>query len=173
MNTEFYFFVVLALSLGVAVYWIKGADAVWKSLESSFDLIVVIGPLVVGSVVFAGYAETLLPKNLVARWLGGEAGFTGICIATLAGILTPGGPFASFGVLIGLARTGASFVSCVTYLTAWSVLGLHRLFVWEIPLLGLDLALLRFTCSLPLPFIAGLLSHLLIQRLGYSPRTQP
>jgi hypothetical protein len=43
----------------------------------------------------------------------------------------------------------------VGFLTAWSVLGLHRMIVWEIPWLGWRFALLRWVISLPLPWLAA------------------
>ena len=51
----------------------------------------------------------------------------------------------------------------ITYLTAWSVLGLHRLVIWELPLLGTDFVITRFLASLPLPLVAGLFARAVIR----------
>jgi hypothetical protein len=45
--------------------------------------------------------------------------------------------------------------------TSWSTLGFQRIVMWELPLMGPEFAAIRFLASLPLPFVAGLLSRLL------------
>jgi len=49
----------------------------------------------------------------------------------------------------------------VAYLTAWSLLALHRLVAWEVPILGARFALLRFAVSILLPILAGLAVRLI------------
>jgi hypothetical protein len=44
----------------------------------------------------------------------------------------------------------------VAFLTAWSLLALHRFVAWEIPILGWRLAALRYSVSLAIPVLAGL-----------------
>jgi hypothetical protein len=54
---------------------------------------------------------------------------------------------------------GADRGALVAYLTSWSLLGFQRVMVWELPLMGVDFALLRSLANLPLPIIAGLLAR--------------
>ena len=49
----------------------------------------------------------------------------------------------------------------VTYLTAWSLLAVHRLVAWEVPILGWRLAALRYGVSLAIPVLAGLAARAL------------
>ena len=49
--------------------------------------------------------------------------------------------------------------SVVAYLSAWSLLALHRLVAWEVPILGARFALLRYAICLGLPVLAGLLAR--------------
>ena len=58
-----------------------------------------------------------------------------------------------------LIRSGAAPASVITFLTAWSLLSVHRLVAWEVPILGARYALLRFSVSLALPLLAGLLTR--------------
>ncbi len=53
----------------------------------------------------------------------------------------------------------------MSYLTAWSLLGVQRAILWELPILGDRLTLVRYTVALPLPLIAGLLARQLIKIL--------
>ena len=49
----------------------------------------------------------------------------------------------------------------IAFLTAWSLLALHRLVAWEIPILGWRLAALRYGVSLVIPVLAGLAARAL------------
>jgi uncharacterized membrane protein YraQ (UPF0718 family) len=77
----------------------------------------------------------------------------------------PGGPFAAFPVVLVLRQSGAAAGTCVAFLTAWSVLGMHRMIIWEIPWLGWRFAILRWLISLPLPWLAAWAMHHLDRRI--------
>ena len=162
----------LAIFGAAATWYLRGPEAVWAALQGSGALVLLIIPIVGGGMLIGGYAQALLPREKVARWLGGESGLRGLLLATAAGAITPGGPFASFALVAALARSGADIGCCITYLTAWSILGLHRLIQWELPLFGHDLPLLRYAVSLPLPILAGLLARLLVRWLEPFPARQ-
>lgn len=166
LNGQVALFGVLALAGGIGTWLIRGPDVFVDTVLNSAELLVMIIPIVVAAMLIGGYSQALLPQDRVARWLGAKSGLRGILLATAAGAATPGGPFASFALVVALARSGADIGSCVTYLTAWSVLGLHRLVQWELPLLGPDLALLRLAVSVPLPIIAGIAARALIRWLS-------
>ena len=159
------FFAALSLVTGAATWLLKGRAAFLDAIAGSAELVLAILPVLLGAMLLAGYAQSLLPRERVARWLGRESGFRGIVVATLAGAATPGGPFASFALVVALAKSGADIGACIAYLTAWSVLGLHRLLLWELPLLGEDLGLLRYAVSLPLPLLAGVAARLAARRV--------
>lgn len=162
-------FLVLA-AVGGTVLWIRrGGDVVVQALTEGAGLLALVLPVVALAVIVAAYVQRLLPDALVERWLGGSSGFRGLALGTAAGAITPGGPFAAFPVVLGLFRAGASRPVCIAYLTAWSVLGLQRMLVWELPFFGIEFALLRWAASLPLPFLAGALTGLLLDRIGARP----
>lgn len=150
------FMVVLMLVAGLACWLLKGGDAVLHAAETESALLLTIIPTTVMAMLLAGLMQALIPKSTVSRLMGESSGWKGLLIGTIAGTLTPGGPIASFPLVAALAAAGADFGSVVAYLTAWSTLGLSKMVVWEIPLLGADFAFVRFVVSLPLPFIAGL-----------------
>lgn len=166
LNGQVLLFGALALAGGIATWVVHGPEVFLDTVWQSGGLFLLIVPIVTGAMLIGGYAQALLPHDRVAHWLGAKSGMRGILLATFAGAVTPGGPFASFALVVALARSGADIGACVTYLTAWSVLGLHRLVTWELPLLGPDLALLRLAVSVPLPIIAGLAARALIKALS-------
>jgi uncharacterized membrane protein YraQ (UPF0718 family) len=135
-----------------------GAGAVEAALVDAAELMLLVGPILVTAVLISGYVQTMVPRDAMERWLGRGSGLRGLTLSAMAGALTPGGPFAAFPLVVALWESGAGFGVCVAYLTSWSVLGVQRALVWEIPLLGADFVLLRLAASLVLPLVAGILA---------------
>ncbi|MFP4607932.1 MAG: permease [Thiohalospira sp.] len=136
----------------------EGRAAVETALWEAGELLLLVAPILVSAVLISGYVQTMVPRDAMERWLGRGSGLRGLTLAAMAGALTPGGPFAAFPLVVALWESGAGFGVCVAYLTSWSVLGIQRALVWEIPLLGADFVLLRLAASLLLPLIAGVLA---------------
>ena len=94
-------------------------------------------------------------------WLGPGSGFLGVAIATLGGALTPGGPVIGFSIGSAMLKSGAGAPQVIAYSTAWALYAIHRLVMWEVPLMPAHLVWLRAAVSLPLPFIAAAMAMLL------------
>lgn len=149
------FFLALGLICGGLLYHRTGLAGLWQGLEKGLILLISVTPIVLMALLLAGYAQVLLPRSWVESHLGRGRGWRAIGLASLAGALMPGGPFAAFPIVLSLRQSGAGLASCVSFLTAWSVLGVHRMIIWEIPWLGWRFALLRWAVSLPLPWLAA------------------
>lgn len=160
LDTQLALIVVLLLAL-VAVAWVRGGEPqVREGLSEGGRLLLRYGLLIVVSFLAAGVAQSLIPRQLIEGALGERAGLRGILLATGAGAITPAGPFVSMPIAAVLLRAGASNAAVVAFLTAWSLLAVHRLVAWETPILGVRFALLRYGVSLALPVLAGLLTRL-------------
>lgn len=157
-DRTFLIFAALALIAGVATYGLKGAATFERALEDSLELLWFILPRVGAAMIIAAFLQVLIPRELVARLIGEKAGARSIVIATIAGALTPGGPLTSFPIIVALHASGANKGALVAYLLSWAMLGVQRIFVWEIPLMGPDFTILRVTASFMLPVIAGLIA---------------
>ncbi|MDX1650017.1 MAG: permease [Myxococcota bacterium] len=155
--------VLLLLALVVAAWLVGGGAQVREGLGEGARLLVRYGLLIVVSFLAAGVAQSLIPRELIEGALGERAGLRGILLATGAGAVTPAGPFVSMPIAAVLLRAGASKAAVVAFLTAWSLLAVHRLVAWETPILGLRFALLRYGISLVLPVLAGLLTRLVVR----------
>ncbi len=70
-----------------------------------------------------------------------------------------------FPVIASLFKMGVGVGPLVAYLTAWSLFGLQRIIMWEIPFLGAKVVLLRVSVSIFFPFITGWLCELLWNKL--------
>ena len=169
VDTSFLIFAGLALVAG-AVCYSRGKDVFNEGISSSLSLFLDITPRLSAAFLMAGFVEVLVPKDLITKWMGEKSGTKGIVIATVAGVVTPGGPMISFPLIAALYRLGADFGPLVGYLTSWELMGIHRIIVWEIPFMGIRFALLRFTVSLLLPIIAALTAQRLASRFRVGPR---
>ena len=86
-------------------------------------------------VVGSGYIAEVLPRELIAPWLGPESGLTGVLLATLGGALTPGGPVVGFSIGAAALKSGAGAPQVIAYSTAWALYAIHRLVMWEMPMM--------------------------------------
>lgn len=152
-------FASLAVGTGALTYARLGGDVVLESVENAAFLFLQILPQLAGGLLIGGLVTRLVSREKVARWLGGSSGMTGLFLASLAGLLTPGGPFTSFPMVYALWIAGADAGALIAFISAWSLLGFNRLIVWELPLLGVEFTVVRYLVCLPLPILAGLIAR--------------
>lgn len=159
------FFTMLALLLVLsALAWQRGgSELLIGGLGSGAGMLQRFGALLVVAFLIAGLAEKLIPHEWVARALGEESGTRGLLVAIAAGIVTPSGPFISLPIAATLLKSGASTAAVVTYLASWMLLAAHRFFVWEVPLLGMQTAAVRWLVCLALPVVAGLATRVVMR----------
>jgi uncharacterized membrane protein YraQ (UPF0718 family) len=141
----------------VVAYLRGGWELPLEGLRTGTALLLSIAPQLVVGFMLAGVVTVLLPREALGTLVGANSGIVGILVATGAGIITPGGPFLQFPLVAALVASGAAPGPVAAYLTAWSLMGWHRLVIWEIPLLGTQFTLARFLVSLVLPVLVGLL----------------
>jgi len=112
-------------------------------------------PRIGAGVIGSGFIAEILPKAAVASWIGPGSGLIGVLIATLGGALTPGGPVVGFAIGAAALKSGAGAPQVIAYSTAWALYAIHRLVVWEVPMMPARVVWLRALVSLPLPFLAA------------------
>ncbi|ADZ70597.1 permease [Polymorphum gilvum] len=156
-------FMALAAGSGLACYALEGGDAAWQATIEAASLLVMVLPQIAAGLLIGGFAQALISKDTAAEYLGAESGLRGLLVATVAGIVTPGGPFTSFPLVYALWTSGADVGALVAYLVSWALIGLHRIVVWELPFMGPEFALLRFVVCLPLPLLAGIFARLIVE----------
>lgn len=148
---------VIAVVLLIIGYQKGGGEHI-LGLKSAGDLLLQIIPLLIFAFIVAGMIQTLVPTEMISRWVGTESGFRGLLIGSALGGLMPGGPFISLPIAAGLLRTGASIGTMVAFITAWSLLAVSRLPL-EIGLLGWKFTAIRLACVFFFPPIAGLIAN--------------
>ena len=153
---------VLAIIL-VFISYQKGVHL--QGLKVSGNMLIQIVPLLVFAFIVAGMIQTLIPREMISRWVGTASGFRGIMIGSVIGAFMPGGPYVSLPIAAGLLRVGASIGTMVALLTGWSLIAFSRL-PMEIGIMGWKFALIRLACVFFFPPVAGLIAmhsfHVLI-----------
>lgn len=162
IKTADWVFVGVALASGAACWALLGPSGVRAGLSDAGDLLLMIMPQLGAGLLIGGLVQQFVDRERVAAMLGQNSGFRGLGLASVAGMLTPGGPFASFPLVYALWVAGADAGALIAFITAWSLIGINRLVIWELPFMGADFALLRFFVSLPLPILAGLIARWLV-----------
>lgn len=153
---SFWIFALLAAVAASVCYLILGEAAFADVVASDSERLGELLPRVAAAQVVAGFVWVLMPRDRVSAFLERNRGHRGLLLATIAGFLTPGGPASAFPFLAILAGTGADRGILIAYITSWATLGMQRIIIWDIALMGFDFSLQRFLVSLPLPILAGL-----------------
>ena len=139
----------------LAIAGVKNAGmTLWNNL-----VILLVGFLL------AGLIQVIIPKDLIANWLGNKAGFRAVLIGCVAGGLIPGSPYAAFPIAAGFYNAGAGLGAMVGYITAWSLWSVTRLPV-EIAIIDPKLALIRYGITFVVPPIAGSVAYLLSKTIN-------
>ena len=162
-DNTFWAFLLLATAAGAACWFYGGAEIFMDALREDLRLFAEILPRIVAALAVAALVQVLVPRAAVARALSEEAGIRGVTLAAGAGVITPGGPMTSFPLVTAIHAAGGGRSALVAYLTSWSTLGVQRILTWEVPLMGAEFAILRAAVSLPLPFVAALMTKLVPQ----------
>ncbi|MCF8476955.1 MAG: permease, partial [Pseudolabrys sp.] len=147
----------------LTVYWRDGAAAFFAILDSDVSLFADMLPKVVAGCMIGAFTTLLLPREIVARWVGHESGFTGLLIATAFGFILPGGPFTIYPVAGAVLLMGADAGAVVAFIVSWTLIGYARALVWELPFFGSEFVIWRIAEALPLPILAGVLARIAVK----------
>ncbi len=170
LNGSFLFMVAFAVAGGVACYTLRGPEVFWASIEDDGKLFLTVVPVVAGAILLASFAQVLMPTGHVKRWLGQGTGLRGLLTGTVLGAFLPGGPMASFPLMLAVIGAGADYAVAVAVLNSWALFGIHRLLVWELPLMGGEFVAIKMAATIALPILSGWLAALLFLR--FPPRRQ-
>lgn len=163
MTKTLIFLGALALLATAAAYY-KSPALAGEGFRSAWRMSQTILPALAIGMVLGGMVQVLLPRELVAAYAGEDSGLTGLIIATVAGAITPGGPFIAFPLVASLWKAGTGMGPLVAYLSAWSLLGLYRMLIYELPILGARFVLVRVLTIGAVPILAGFIAGWISKR---------
>jgi len=150
---------IMAVGLFIAAKR-KGDGSHKNGISSGFRTLKSMLPLLIVAFILAGILPKAIPPTVIQKWLGMEAGWKGIVIGSLAGALIPGGPYVAFPIIGSIYEAGAALGTAVAFVTSWALCGI-TIVAFEIPFVGPKFTLMRYSLVLFLPFLAGLLAHIL------------
>lgn len=156
---------IAGAAVALAAVYYKSPEAAHKGLNATGSLILEITPRMIAAFTLAGLFQAIVPQEVIVRWMGHGSGFKGLLIGLSLGGVTPGGPMTHFPVIASLFKMGVGVGPLVAYLTAWSLFGLQRVVMWEIPFLGLRVVMLRIAVSFFFPLVAGWLCQWLWNKI--------
>ena len=149
----------------LALVHAKGGSSGAAAYEGLTTLAKVL-PVLAFALVAASCLVYLVPEELVAKWVGKEAGAKGIFIASFVGmIVPPGGPIVVYAIAAGLLKAGASIATMVAFVTAYNLLAIHR-FPFELTMVGWKFVVLRTASVMVLAPLAGFLAASLVALYG-------
>lgn len=160
-DVGFLFIAVLSVGAAIGVYVRYGAARFLDILRDDAVLWLTVLPKVAAGVLVAAFLRILLPKEVVARWIGERSGLKGLVVATLAGAVIPGGPMTIFPIATALYLSGADRGATIAFITGWLTLGINRAIVWELSFFGPEFVILRTLVSIPIPILCGLAARML------------
>ena len=163
MTKTLIFMGALALLATAAAYY-KSPSLAGEGFRSAWRMTVAILPALALGMVLGGMVQVLLPRELVAAYAGEDSGLTGLIIATLAGSITPGGPYIAFPLVASLWKAGTAVGPLMAYLSAWALLGVNRMLIFEIPILGARFVLVRVLIVGAVPILAGFIAGWIYRR---------
>ena len=163
MDTSTVVMMAVAVMVLILVYW-KSPHVAGRGLNATGALILEITPRMIAAFMLAGLIQAIVPQELIVKWMGHGSGVRGIMIGMFLGSVTPGGPMTHFPIVASLFKVGVGVGPLVSYLTAWSLFGLQRIIMWEIPFLGIQVVAARVAASFFFPLLAGFLGELVWAR---------
>ena len=141
--------VIVTLSTG-------GSQLTLDGLKRSGQLVNTVWLRLLLGFTLGGLIQVLIPRALIAKWLGKASGLKGILIGSYISIIMPGGPWVSFPVIASIYKAGAGVGPVIALLTGRSVLGIQMLILWQVPFLGIEIPVAKFIACLFLPPLVGL-----------------
>jgi uncharacterized membrane protein YraQ (UPF0718 family) len=165
MDTSTIVMMAAAAVMLAAVYY-KSPAAASAGLNATASLVLEITPRMIAAFTLAGLFQAVVPQEVIVRWMGHGSGSKGLLIGMTLGGITPGGPMTHFPVIASLFKMGVGVGPLVAYLSAWSLFGLQRVIMWEIPFLGPKVVALRIAVSFFFPLLAGWLCEWLWDKVS-------
>jgi uncharacterized membrane protein YraQ (UPF0718 family) len=144
--------------LATATAYHKSPALAWEGASASVRTFLNVLPAMVIGFLLGGMVQVLLPQHLVAAYAGAESGLGGLVIGGIAGAFTPGGPFVAFPIVASLWKAGTGIGPLVAFLTAWSLLGFHRILIYEGPIMGWRFVTVRILSAILAPLVVGYLA---------------
>ena len=140
--------VSLLAAVSLVAFIQHGVDGIREGGENTLSIVRTAAPALFLGFILAGMLTVLFPPRVVGRWMGDEAGVKGVLIGAAAGVFSPGGPYVMYPIAAALMHGGAGIASISAFSVARNIFTANRFFVFELPFLGVPLALAKMLATL-------------------------
>ena len=150
--------------LFLVAYFRRGDfSLVAEGLGRSWDMSIRIIPVLVVALIMAGMIQVVIPAETTAKLIGPESGSRGLLLGSLLGALTPGGPTTAFSIAAAFQKAGADIAPIAAFIFAWSMTGIYRTIILEVPIMGSKFAFSRIAVGLLFAPLLGLITGFIFQ----------
>jgi uncharacterized membrane protein YraQ (UPF0718 family) len=163
MDVSFFVLCIITFIMIFIAYWMKGWNVPLSGLVQGGRMFWNVAPNLLLGFALAGIVQVVVPTEYIAKTLGEGSGLKGILVATVAGVLAPGGPYVNVPLVASLYESGAGVGPLAAFLTAWGIIPINRSLVYEIPLMGIQFALARYAASIIFPFVIGVMTSFIFR----------
>ena len=163
------FLVMLGLVFVLAgiAFALRGMAGLREGVREGGGLFLSVLPNLLVGFTLAGFIQVLVPQDFIVKFIGEGSGLRGLLAGTVAGALTPGGPFTHFPILASFLAKGAAVGPVSAYIASWALLGVFRIAIWELPILGPHLVMARVAACFLVPPLVGAVTALVHRWLGF------
>jgi uncharacterized membrane protein YraQ (UPF0718 family) len=131
-------------------------------ITASWEFFVEMILILPAVMVLIGIFAVFVPKDLVVRYLGRDAGIKGIFLAIIMGALPTGPLYVAFPIASALLKKGARISNVVVFLSAWSCIKIPQELV-ELEFLGLRFMLVRLSLTVIFAIFMGLVIERIVE----------
>jgi len=156
MDISLIILAILVLAAIIATLKKGGWPLVVEGLRKSYGTMASMWWRVLLGVILGGFIQVLIPRSLVAEWIGPASGLTGILIGSATGMVITGGAFVVMPIIASIYTAGAAAGPIIALITAANLVRVQGLFVMEIPFFGARIALSRYLICIFIPPLVGL-----------------
>lgn len=156
MDSSFIILFTLVASASIIAFWRGGWPLISAGLKSGVRNMKSMWWRVLSGILLAGFLQVLIPRTVIAEWIGPASGFTGVLVGSFAGMILTGGPFVIIPIIASIYASGAAEAPIIALLAAAQLTRVQGLFILDIPFFGTRIALLRYGLCLFIPPLVGL-----------------
>lgn len=152
-------FVLIVAIVLLSIFPDRRAAVITTSWEFFIEMISILPAVMILMGIFAVF----VPRDLVVRYLGKDAGIRGIFLAIIMGALPTGPLYIAFPIASTLLKKGARISNIIVFLSAWSCIKIPQELV-ELEFLGFRFMLTRLTLTVISVIVMGLAIEQIVER---------
>lgn len=166
MDISLIILAALVLASLIATLSKGGWPLVMDALRKSYGTLASMWWRVLLGILLGGFIQVLIPRAVVAEWIGPASGLTGILIGSVVGMVITGGAFVVMPIIASIYTAGAAAGPIIALITAANLIRVQGLFVMEIPFFRARIALSRYIICLFIPPLVGLVGGALFRLIS-------